>query len=157
MWEGRLLSIHLARAAAAPLLAVQEARAVPGQGLEGDRYALKTGTYSKSTKPGREVTLIEIEAIEALKRDLGIDLAPGDSRRNLVTCGVPLNHLMNKDFRVGEVLLRGVRLCEPCGHLEKLTQPGIEQALLHRGGLRVQVLSGGVLRVGDAVTPVAAS
>ncbi len=156
MWQGLLVSIHLASEATRPAVSLQEARALPGLGLEGDRYALKTGTFSKSAKPGREVTLIEIEALEALKRDLGMELTPGETRRNLVTRGVPLNHLVGAEFRVGEILLRGVRLCEPCGHLEKLTGPGMEQALLHRGGLRAQILSGGILRVGDAVTPAAA-
>ena len=153
MWEGRLVSIHVASKAEAPTQSRMEALAVPGQGLEGDRYSLEAGTFSKSRKPGREITLIEIEVIEALCRDLGINLSPGDSRRNLVTRGVPLNHLVGCEFRVGEVLLRGIRLCEPCGHLEKLTQAGMEQGLLHRGGLRAQILCEGTLRVGDAVTP----
>src|SRR5438874_415595 len=70
-----------------------------------------------------------------------------DPRRNLLTAGVPLNHLVGKTFRVGEVVLRGIELCEPCGHLEKLTCAGIKRALIHRGGLRAQILRGGELRV----------
>jgi MOSC domain-containing protein YiiM len=124
---------------------------VPGKGLEGDRYFNKAGTFSAQHQPHREVTLIEIEALEALRRDHGIELNPGESRRNVVTRGVPLNHLVGHEFRVGEVALRGLLLCEPCSHLAQLTQPGVLPALVHRGGLRAQVVSGGMIRVGDAV------
>ncbi len=82
-----------------------------------------------------------------------ITLAPNDARRNLLTRGVPLNHLVGKTFTVGTVVLRGIRLCEPCGHLEKLTCKGVEKGLAHRGGLRAQVVSGGVLEVGAAIVP----
>ncbi len=131
--------------------AVNQARAVPGKGLEGDRYCLGTGTYSDKPGPAREVTLIESEALEALKRDYQIELEPGNSRRNIVTRGFPLNHLVDREFRVGEVKLKGIRLCEPCSHLEELSQQGVRQGLIHRGGLRAQVLSAGIIRVGDAV------
>ena len=77
-----------------------------------------------------------------------------ETRRNVVTRGIALNHLVGKRFRVGEVLLQGIRLCEPCDHLESLTRPGVRQALLHRGGLRAQILEGGVIRVGDPIAPV---
>jgi len=108
-------------------------------------------TYSKKFGPDREVTLIEIEAIEAMKRDLGIELDPGASRQNIVTRGVPLNHLVGRKFRVGEVTLFGVRLCEPCSHLERLSHPGVREALIHRGGLRAQILADGTIQVGDPV------
>ena len=78
-------------------------------------------------------------------------LDPGNSRRNIVTKGVALNHLVGREFRVGEVTLRGIRLCEPCGHLEELTQKGVMQALVHRGGLRAQILIDGTIRVGDTI------
>ena len=84
-----------------------------------------------------------------------ITLEPAQARRNLVTRGVPLNHLIGREFAVGDVVLRGLRLCEPCGHLEKLTIKGIEKSLRHRGGLRAQVVQGGVLRSGDTITPTA--
>lgn len=130
---------------------VNAVHAVPGQGLEGDRYFAKVGTYSHKPTAGREVTLIEFEAIEALRRDYGINLDPGDSRRNIVTQRIALNHLLNREFQVGEVKLRGVRLCDPCSHLERLTQRGVLRGLVHRGGLRAQILSEGMIRVGDAV------
>lgn len=135
------------------MTAVQEVRAVPGKGLDGDRYFKQTGSYSNKPGPAREVTLIEIEALEALKRDYGIELNPGSARRNIVTRGAFLNHLVGREFRVGKVALRGIRLCEPCSHLEELTRPGVLQALVHRGGLRAQILTEDTIRVGDAVLP----
>jgi MOSC domain-containing protein YiiM len=127
--------------------------------LQGDRYCAGSGTFSKaSVKPGnkyyprdRQITLIEAEALEAAARDCNVTIDPSQSRRNLIVRGVPLNHLIEREFTIGNVRIRGLRLCEPCGHLEKLTLPGIEKALLHRGGLRAEILTTGTLRSGDAV------
>ena len=137
------------------MVSVDKVQALPGKGLEGDRYFNKVGTYSNESGSCLEVTLIEIEAIEALKRDYGIELAPGDSRRNIVTRGVSLNHLVGRDFKVGEVTLRGVRLCEPCLHLERLSLKGVQRGLIHRGGLRAEILTDGMIRVGDEVRVLA--
>ncbi|MCI0409312.1 MAG: MOSC domain-containing protein [Acidobacteria bacterium] len=133
------------------MASVNEVHAVPGKGLEGDRYFTQTGTYSKKPRPDREVTLIEIEAIEALAREYKIALEPGAARRNIVTRGVPLNHLVGQEFRVGDVTLRGLRLCEPCAHLERLSHAGVREALIHRGGLRAQILTDGTIRVRDSI------
>jgi MOSC domain-containing protein YiiM len=131
--------------------AIAEVHAIPGVGLEGDRYARQQGTFFKP-EPDYELTLIEAEAIEALSRDYGIQLAPRDARRNLVTRDVPLNHLVGKEFFIGKVKIRGIRLCEPCDHLQQLTErPGIIKGLLHRGGLRAQILTEGTIRVGQIV------
>lgn len=156
MWQGSVVSIHIATEAAGPMVTVAEARATPGKGLEGDRYFKAAGTYSDRPGPGRQVTLIEVEAMEALARDAGIQLAPSETRRNIATRGVPLNHLVGQEFRVGEVLVRGIRLCEPCRHLEGLVQKSVLAPLVHRGGLRVDILSGGVIRVGDVIRPASA-
>jgi MOSC domain-containing protein YiiM len=154
MWSGRVVSIHITPEGGAPTLSVPEVRAVAGKGLEGDRYFSGAGTYSGKAGPFREVTLIEIEAIEGLAREYQVALDPGESRRNVVTRGVPLNHLVDREFRVGEARLRGIRLCEPCGHMEELAgKPGARKGLLHRGGLRAQILDGGTIRVGDPVSP----
>jgi MOSC domain-containing protein YiiM len=162
MWEGTVVSIHVAPEASASMQSITEVRAFPGRGLDGDRYFTGTGFYSKtSSHGGREVTLIEIEAVEALfggvanaaGERLGIKLVAADTRRNIVTAGVPLNHLVGREFRVGAVLMRGTRLCEPCKHLDDLTQHGVMTGLIHRGGLRAQILSEGVILVGDAVRP----
>jgi len=162
MWEGTVVSIHVAAEASAPMQSITEVRAIPGRGLEGDRYFAGTGFYSK--KPsygGREVTLIEIETVEALFSGVlsavgercGIKLAAADTRRNIATSSVPLNHLVDREFWVGGVLMRGTRLCEPCKYLEDLTLHGVMSGLIHRGGLRALILSDGVIRVSDAVRP----
>lgn len=153
-WRGVVSAIHITKEAAGPMESVSEIRAIPGQGLEGDRYFRKTGTYSSRPGTGREVTLIEAEAVEAIAREAGIVLAPAASRRNFTTRGVPLNHLVGQRFRVGEVTLEGLRLCEPCAHLESLTQAGVRESLIHRGGLRARILTEGLIRVGDPIQPV---
>lgn len=147
---GIVESIYIASAAAAPTKAVEAVLAIPQVGLEGDRYALKQGTFYKPD-PDRELTLIEAEAIDALGREYGIELAAGDARRNLVTRGVALNHLVGREFTIGDVRIRGIRLCEPCGHLQKVTGKPVIKGLIHRGGLRAQILCEGLIHAGDRV------
>ncbi len=153
MFEGTVDSIYIAPVASEPTVSVEQARAVPGKGLEGDRYFNREGTYSDRHGPDREVTLIEIETIQALERDYKLKLSPGDARRNIVTRNVPLNHLVGREFQVGEVTLRGIRLNEPCNHLASLTDDKVKQDLVHRGGLRAQIITEGVLRPGDTIQP----
>ena len=152
MWKGNLVSINITASAGQPMQPVEKIRALPGVGLEGDRYATRQGTYSSQDDGSRQVTLIESEAIEALRSEAGIQLPQAEARRNLVTRGVPLNHLVGRTFRVGEVTLRGIRLCEPCQHLAGLTQAGVLPGLVHRGGLRAEILNEGIIRVGDPIT-----
>jgi MOSC domain-containing protein YiiM len=151
---GAVVSIHIAPAGSAPVVSLAEIQAIVGKGLEGDRYYLATGTYSKTPGTGREVTLIEIEAIEALRREYQIDIDAAQTRRNIVTRGLGLNHLIDREFAVGEVVLRGTRLCEPCAHLERLTTKGVMRGLIHRGGLRADVVRGGTIRIGDVISTV---
>ena len=129
-----------------------EVKATPGRGIEGDRYFEGTGTWSNHPGEGREITLVEMEAFEGLARERNIALKPGETRRNLVTRGVPLNHLVGKEFQVGDVRLVGIRLCEPCHYLEEMTTKGVLVGLIHRGGLRANVLTSGIIRGGDSVT-----
>lgn len=150
MSAGRIASIHVAAAAKGVMHSLDQVEAIAGVGLEGDRYATRQGTFFKP-EPDFELTLIEAEAIEALARDYGIQLAPGDARRNLVTRGVALNHLVGREFKIGNVLIRGIRLCEPCSHLQTLTGLQVIKGLRHRGGLRAQILSGGKICVDDHV------
>jgi MOSC domain-containing protein YiiM len=156
MFEGRLAGIYTTARAGEPMRSHTEVRAVEGVGLDGDRYALGAGTYSARPGTGRQLTLIEREVIEAVNA-AGTELAEHETRRNLLTDGVPLHHLVDRTFRVGDVVLRGRRLAEPCAHLASLTRPGVSRALVHRGGLRADVVTGGVLRVGDPITVVDAS
>jgi MOSC domain-containing protein YiiM len=151
MWNGTVESIHIASTAQGPTQALARVVAIPGAGLDGDRYAMKLGTFFEP-KPDFELTLIEAEAIEALRRDYQVELAAGEARRNIVTRNVPLNHLVGKEFAIGDVRIRGIRLCEPCDHLQKLTGKPVIKALLHRGGLRAQILTPGTISVGDVVT-----
>ena len=132
---------------------MEEVRAVAGEGLEGDRYRAKVAAGTSG--PEQQVTLIESEALEAVAHDYDIRISGADTRRNLLTAGAPLNHLVGREFRVGECVLRGRELSEPCGYLEKMTRTGVTKALLHRGGLRARILQGGVARPGDSVEPVA--
>jgi MOSC domain-containing protein YiiM len=162
MFQGTLEGIFIGRAKAAPLERVGSVRAIAGQGLEGDRYCSGSGTFSKDISKtvnkhypaDRQVTLIEAEAIEAAAANYEVTIDPAQSRRNLLVRGVPLNHLVGKEFQIGEVRLRGLRLCEPCGHLEKLTVSGIKTALLHRGGLRAEILADGLLQAGNIVRSI---
>lgn len=152
MFEGRVVSINIAAKAEAPIQSVSEARAVPGQGLEGDRYFKGEGTFSKP-QPDRELTLIEVEAIEAMRHELGVELDPGSGRRNIVTRDVPLNHLVGREFWIGDVKVRGLKLCEPCSHLARLSHSSVLPGLVHRGGLRAQILNEGVIRAGASIKP----
>jgi MOSC domain-containing protein YiiM len=153
-WTGEVVLIQIAPDARQNLVSVQQVQAIAGQGLEGDRYLKKIGTFSNKPGGGRQLTLVELESVDAVKRDLKMALEPVQTRRNIVTRGVPLNHLVNQRFRLGrEVVCQGVRLCEPCDHLENLTFKGVSEALLHRGGLRADIISGGTIRVGDPITP----
>jgi len=129
-----------------------EVKAATGRGIEGDRYFEGIGAWSNHPGEGREITLVEMEALESLALEKKIELKPSETRRNLVTRGVPLNHLVGKEFQVGDVRLVGIRLCEPCQYLEEMTIKGVLTGLIHRGGLRANVLTGGVIRVGDSVT-----
>jgi MOSC domain-containing protein YiiM len=153
-WTGRVAGIFIGAVGGQPMQAVKEVRAVAGRGLEGDRYFERTGTFSELPGTGREVTLIESEAVASAGRDYGLDLAPGDARRNIVTAGVPLNHLVGREFIVGEARLRGMRLCEPCAHLARLTRRPVVRSLTHRGGLRAEIVAGGMIQEDDPIRPV---
>ena len=141
----KLVSIHTSSKPGEPMRSVDSINAIAGRGLEGDRY------FDAKKKPGQQITLIEREAVVALGRDYGVELAPGDARRNLVIEGVALNHLVGREFSIGEVRLRGVRLCEPCTHLQKLTGAKVLPGLVHRGGLRAEIVTGGELKTGQEV------
>ena len=154
-FEGSVVAVFLAAEGGGVPVETPEVNAVAGRGLEGDRYFAGVGTFMKAgvgPEPRQEVTFIESEAIEAARRDYEVPLGLGEPRRNVVTRGVPLNHLVGREFTVGEVRLRGIKLCEPCVHMESLSRPGARQALLHRGGLRAQILESGTIRAGDPIS-----
>lgn len=155
-WQGTLSGIWLASQAGALAHDVASVEAIAGEGLLGDRYRDHAGTFSARGGAGREVTLIAQESLDALAHDHQLTLTPQMARRNLVTLGVPLNDLVGREFWVGGVLLRGVRLCEPCQTLAESSGLGapLIQALLHRGGLRADIVRGGLIQTGDRVRPL---
>lgn len=151
--SGTVEQLAVAPAAEAPVQLVPRARVLAGRGLEGDRYASGAGTFSPRTgsRPGYALTLIAAEVVEELTaRDARLDFA--STRRNVLTRGVDVNALVGRDFTVGDVRCRGLRLAEPCAHLERLAGPGLLRPLIHRGGLRVDVLTDGTIASGSPIT-----
>lgn len=153
-FTGALLAIHIAPEASAPMEERDAARLIEGVGIEGDRYATARGTYSHKPHADRQVTLIEIETLDALARDHGIALAPHETRRNLTTAGVPLSHLVGRQFRIGEVVLVGGRLNVPCQYLEDLLGKRVFKPLIHRSGLNCRIVKGGTIRPGETIRPL---
>jgi MOSC domain-containing protein YiiM len=143
-----VLQLWRCPAKARPMERVVEAELVAGRGMVGDRR------FSLATRPMNQVTLIEAEAlaaaVELLRGARGVDVEPS-ARRNIITRGVALNHLVGRTFSVGGARLRGIELCEPCGHLAKMTSSTFSSALIHRGGLRCEIVEGAVVREGDRI------
>jgi MOSC domain-containing protein YiiM len=131
------------------MVRLDRATAAAGRGLEGDRYFEQRGTFTNAHGRGHDLTLIDADVLDALA------LAPEEARRNVVTRGIDLDALVGEHFTIGDVECFGQRLCEPCAHLERLTtaagRPGILRALIHKGGLRADILAGGEIRVGDGL------
>lgn len=150
MWQGKLLHIHTCAQGGDDMVAHQSARLHAGVGIEGDRYATGRGKYSDFPDI-REVTLIEIETLEALVRDHDLTLSVDEHRRNLTTRDVPLNHLVGRDFWVGDVQLRGGRLNTPCRYLDLLLGRAACDLLEHRSGLNCSILTGGTIDVGAPI------
>jgi len=150
MAQSQVLSLYISPERRKPMVEVKEIHAVESCGIDGDRFFRDTAS-GKTESPSSQITLIESEALEALKRVYEVELAPEETRRNVVTQGVPLNHLVNREFQVGDAVLKGIKLCEPCDHLEGMTRPGIKKGLIHRGGLRAQIIKSGMIKAGDQV------
>ena len=147
---GHVRTIHIAPEQGEPMERLEEVRAVADQGLEGDRYFDTDGTFAD--RDGSDLTLIEREALEGVADEYDIALEPGVHRRNVTTEGVALNHLVGERFRVGDVVCEGVELCEPCSYLERhLEKQGVREALVHRGGLRAQILEDGDVATGAPI------
>ncbi len=149
-----VVAIFIARGAAAAMEAVPEASLEAGRGISGDRYYFGAGTFSNQDKhrPDSEVTLIESEQVEHFNQVTGQSLDYGAPRRNVVTRGISLNDLVGVRFRVGEVVLEGIRLCEPCAHLARLVNPQVVPELVHRAGLRATIVSPGRIRPKDIIS-----
>ena len=152
-WSGVVRHLHITARAFLPMRAMPELKLIEGLGIEGDRYMIgrEEGFYSHRPEEGRQVTLFEYETLVALKRDHNIELAPEEHRRNVTVAGVPLTHLVGRQFWLGETLLEATRLSIPCKHIEEITGKAIFDPLINRSGLNCKILKGGTVRIGDAV------
>jgi MOSC domain-containing protein YiiM len=133
---------------------LEQARLIPGQGIEGDRYSLGTGTYSIKPGEDRQVTLIEAEMLARVAEDDGHTISVDEHRRNLTVEGVPLQHLVGHQFRVGETVLEGVRINQPCKYLNVMLKRDVYMALWNRSGLNCKVIEGGLIRPGDTLSAI---
>ena len=154
---GEVIAIHIANVASEPMQALQSATAFAGSGLDGDRYRNGTGFYSQvPTDPGaRELTLIAEEALAEVIAETGIQIPLHEHRRNITTRGIDVDALLGQQFRIGDVICEGVRACPPCNHLDELTGKPLLKPLARRGGLRARIVTGGELRIGDRIEPIA--
>lgn len=150
---GRVEHIHVAPESGGEMEPRETVEAVAGRGLRGDRYFADAGTFSDADRDvARDVTLIAAESLAAIERDYDVVLEPGVHRRNVTVSGVALNHAVDERLRVGDAVLAGAELCEPCSYLErKLEREGVREALVHRGGLRCRIVEGGDIAVGDGI------
>ena len=152
--HGIVEGLAVATTAEAPMQLLEVAQARAGRGLDGDRYAAGSGTFSPRAgrRPGYDLTLIATEVLDEVAAS-GPPLNFAGTRRNVLTRGIDVNALVGRRFRVGQVLCEGRRLCEPCAHLDRLSGPGVLRPLIHRGGLRADILTDGEIRLGAPVLP----
>ena len=148
-----VVAIHIAHGAGQPMEGSLPPRPSPARVCKATATATAWGFYSATpTDPGaRELTLIAEEALAAVLAETGIALSPAEHRRNITTRGIDLDRLLGKRFRIGEVVCEGVRACPPCNHLEEVTGKAVMPPLVHRGGLRARIVTGGTIRVGDQI------
>ena len=149
--RGRVLHIHTAAGAGLPVQARDRVEARAGGGLVGDRYDARAGHWSPIKRRGDWLSLIEQEEIDRLRVSWGLALDPGETRRNITTEGIRLDDLLGRQFRIGEAICYGVRHCEPCTYLEQLLGREIIYPLVHRAGIRVEILAGGLISTGDPI------
>jgi MOSC domain-containing protein YiiM len=154
--HGTVEAIAIAATATAPMQLVEEAQALAGRGLAGDRYAAKAGTFTPSGSSGHgyDLTLIQAEVLDELVLAEDRRLGYAEARRNLITRGLGLNALVGRRFRIADVECFGQRLCEPCSHLERLTTKGVLRGLIHRGGLRADIVTDGRIYIGSAIETI---
>ncbi|ARN73373.1 MOSC domain-containing protein [Oceanicoccus sagamiensis] len=149
----KVVALFIAEDGEAPMQAVDTVQLESGKGIVGDRYYHDKGTFSEKLAglPDRELTLIESEKIADFNQTFGFDFSSGDFRRNIVTEGVDLNSLVDQEFSIGAVRLRGIRLCEPCAHLAGVLVPELLPGMVHKAGLRAQILEDGLINISDPI------
>lgn len=153
-WTGKLLHIHRTPGKSQPMQSLDSAKLVPGKGIEGDRYALETGTYSIKPGDDRQITLIEAEMLARVAEDDGHPISVDEHRRNLTVEGVPLQHLVGLRFRVGSCLLEGVRINQPCKYLNLMLKRDVYMPLWNRSGLNAKIIEGGEIHIGDTLVAI---
>lgn len=147
-------AIFIAHAAGSTMTRVSEIQAIPGLGLEGDRYATGAGYYSRHGDIC-EITLIEGEVLDEIAINDRMEIRHGEHRRNIVTRGLRLRELQGCRLKIDEVLLEFDRPRPPCSYVERLTELGMTAALGRGAGIGVRVLSGGILKAGAIIEVVA--
>lgn len=152
-WRGEVIDLHIAKEASAPMEQRASLELIANEGISGDRYATQRGFYSDRPEPGRQITLFEIETLEAMQRDHNVELLAQEHRRNVTVRGVPLNHLVGRQFKVGDCILEATRLSTPCKHIEDVTGKVISRWMINRSGLNCIIVSGGFVKIGDIVQP----
>ena len=149
---GRVISIHTSPGSGEPMVARNTVTAIPGHGLDGDRYCTAEGSWDAGEhKPDREVTLIESEQLEWFEHTTGQTLTAEQSRRNILTEGIELNPLVGQRFFIGAIEVEGMRLCEPCKTLQERTGLDVLPAMIGRSGLNCRIINEGEIRIGDPV------
>jgi len=154
---GRVVGLFISPGIGERMRACSEVRALAGQGLEGDRYALGAGSYSRVGRPVvRHVSLIGREAMDAANEELSrrglVPFDPGETRRNIVVEGIDVYALLGQEFRIGGVHLRGSDITRPC-HVPSAAagKTGFKEAYHDRGGILAEVLSDGRISIGDVL------
>ncbi len=149
----KVVEIYISELGAASMRKIELAQLKAGKGIVGDRYYSDKGTFSEKLAglPDKELTLIESEEIDFFNKEYGFNFSYGDFRRNIVTKGIKLNQLEGKEFTIGGIRLRGIRLCEPCAHLANILVSEIMPALVHKTGLRAQIIDSGNIQTGDVL------
>jgi len=145
---GTIETIATAALAGAPVTMLTAAYLHAGRGVAGDRHLLGTGTFPSGI-PGSSLTLIEAEVCESFDPPL----SPDEHRRNVVTRGIDLNRLVGREFNLGRVRCRGMRLCEPCAVMQRYAGRPVLRALVHRAGLRADIIDDGEIKLADPVIP----
>jgi hypothetical protein len=150
--QGAVEGLAIAPAAETDMQLLVVAHARAGRGLDGDRYAAGAGTFSPRAdrRPGYDLTLMAAEVLDELTA-AGHAIDFPTTRRNVLTRGIDVNALVGRTFRIGDVLCEGRRLCEPCVHLDRLSGPGLLRPLIHKGGLRADILTDGEIRPGAPI------
>jgi len=151
--NSKIYNIFISDKAGESMRSLKSASLIAGKGVKGDRYFNGCGTFSEKLKgnPAVELSLVEKEEIDAFNQNYKQMLNYADVRRNIVTEGVRLNELVGKTFSMGNVTLKGLRLCEPCAYLAENVNELVLPHLIGRGGLRAQILTDNDISVGDLI------